>query len=144
MSIKGSVTEKNVALAFANESMTVNRYLIFSKLAVAEGLDRAAEVFAAIAEQEKRHAETLFAYFEGGTIELTLKLSAVPAGSTKDNLENSLAVEKAAWSVRYPEFAGVARAESFPAIAKAFESFAGDEKAHEKAFKGLLKGLSKP
>lgn len=142
-SIRGSATERNVALAFANESMTVNRYSIFSRLASSEGLKQAAEAFAAVSEQEKRHAEALFKFFEGGTIELTLHLPAVPAGTARANLENSLAVEKAAWSVRYPEFARTAREEGFPAIADAFESFAADERAHEEAFTALLKNLPK-
>ncbi len=136
------MTEKNVALAFANESMTVNRYLVFSGIAYKEGLNRAGGVFASISEQEKIHAATLFKFFEGGTVELDLKLPAVPPGSTKDNLENSIGVEKAAWSVRYPEFAKTAREEGYFAIAEAFEGFARDEKSHEEKFKALLKSLS--
>ncbi|MEN6463565.1 MAG: rubrerythrin family protein [Syntrophaceae bacterium] len=140
-SIRGSNTEKNVALAFANESMTVNRYSIFSRQAFKEGLNQAGEVFAAVSEEEKKHAETLFGFFEGGMVELNLKLPAVPAGPARDNINASISVENAAWSLRYPEFAGVARQEGFPAIAEAFESFARDEKAHEERFKTLLKSL---
>jgi rubrerythrin len=140
-SFKGSNTEKNVALAFANESMTVNRYLIFSRIAFEEGLNGAGEAYFDISEEEKRHAEALFRFFEGGAVELNLKLNAVPAGSTKENLEKSISVEKAAWSIRYPEFAMAAREEGYYAIAEAFEGFARDEKAHEEKFKGLLESL---
>ncbi len=142
-SIKGSATEKNVALAFANESMTVNRYLIFSGLAFKEGLSQAGEAFASVTEQEKKHAATLLGFFEGGTIELNLTLPTFPAGQTKDNLEKSLAGEKAAWNIRYPEFAKVAREEGYPEIAAAFESFARDEKTHEEIFNKLLKSISR-
>lgn len=131
-----------MAFAFANESMTVNRYLIFSRLAFQEGLSEAGEAFAALAEQEKRHAEVLFGFFEGGAVELQLTLPAIPAGPTRQNIENSLAGERAAWSARYPGFAATAREEGYPAVAEAFEAFARDEKAHEERFKRLLQGLS--
>lgn len=140
-SIKGSETEKNVALAFANESMTVNRYSIFAGIAFSEGLDRAGRVFAAISEEEKGHAGTLLGFFEGGVIELDLKMHAVPAGGTKVNIENAVAGENAAWSVRYPDFAGTARREGYAAVAEAFEKFTLDEKGHEAKLKALLKGL---
>lgn len=137
-SIKNSMTEKNVALAFANKSMTVSRYSSFSKIAFDEGLNQAGDTFSQFSEDEKRHAATLFKFFKGSTIELNLTLSMAPAGITSDNIANSIKVEKAAWEIRYPEFAKKAREEGFPEIAEAFENFARDEKSHESRLKILL------
>lgn len=129
--IKGSITERNIATAFANESMTVSRYSFFAGVAFKEGLKQAGDVFTEIIEDEKRHAATLFGLFEGGSVELDLVLPLVPAGVTSENVANSIKGESAAWNIRYPEFAKTARDEGFPEIAEVFENFAHDEKSHE-------------
>lgn len=133
--IKGSITERNVATAFANESMTVSRYSFFSKVAIREGMKSAANVFAEIMEDEKRHAATLFRFFEGTSVELNLTLPMIPAGNTSENIANSVKVENIAWNIRYPEFAKIAREEGFPEIEKVFENFARDERSHEDRLK---------
>jgi rubrerythrin len=140
-SIKGSVTERNVALAFANESMTVSRYSFFSKIALEEGLNQVGNAFSEIAEDEKRHAEILFRLFEGGSVELVLTLPMILSGNTSQNIANSIKVENAAWSTRYPEFAKIAGDEGFPEIAGHFEKFAKDEKSHENRLKILLNNV---
>lgn len=129
--IKGSVTERNVATAFANESMTVSRYSFFAKVAFREGLKSAGDVFAEVMEDEMRHAAALFRFFEGTSVELNLTLPMIPAGNTSENIANSAKVEHTAWNIRYPEFAKIAKEEGFPEIAKVFENFAHDEKSHE-------------
>ncbi|MFB3925939.1 MAG: rubrerythrin family protein [Syntrophales bacterium] len=141
--IKGSITEQNVALAFANESMTVSRYSFFSRIAYEEELNQAGDAFAEISEDEKRHAATLFKLFAGGTVELNLSIPLIPAGSTPDNIANSVKLENAAWNIRYPEFAKKAADEGFLEIAEAFKKFAHDEKRHEQRFKMLLSNLSR-
>ncbi|HPL64801.1 MAG TPA: rubrerythrin family protein [Syntrophales bacterium] len=138
--IRGSITERNVAAAFANESMTVSRYSFFSKIAFDEGLKPAGDVFAEIMEDEKRHAAALFRFFEGTSVELNLTLPMIPAGKTSENISNSIKVENTAWNIRYPEFAKIAREEGFPEIAKVFDNLANDEKLHE----GRLQKAGKP
>jgi len=140
--IKGSITERNVATAFANESMTVSRYSVFSRVAFKEGLELAGDVFAEIMEDEKRHASTLFRFFEGTFVELNLTLQMIPSGSTSENIANSVKVEHAAWNIRYPEFAKIAEEEGFPEISKVFDNFAHDEKLHEGRLKKAGKLLS--
>lgn len=129
--IRGSITERNIATAFANESMTVSRYSFFAKVAYEEGLKQAGDIFAEIMEDEKRHAETLFELFEGDSVELNVTLPMIPAGNTSENITNSVKVENTAWDIRYPEFAKIARKEGFPEIAKVFENITHDEKSHE-------------
>jgi rubrerythrin len=133
--IKDSITERNVATAFANESMTASRYSLFADIAFREGLKSAGDVFAEIMEDEKRHAATLFMFFEGTSMELKLALSMTPPRSTFENIANSVKVENTAWNIRYPEFAKIAREEGFPEIAEAFEKFAQEEKSHERKLK---------
>ena len=140
--IKGSITERNLATAFANESMTVCRYSFFAKVAFREGLKSAGDVFAEIMEDEKRHAATLFMFFEGTSVELNLTLPMIPAGNTSENIANSIKVENIAWSIRYPDFAKIAREEGFHEIAKVFENFAHDEEIHEGRLKKAGSSLS--
>jgi len=140
--VKGSITERNVATAFANESMTVSRYSFFANIAFREGLKSAGDVFAEIMEDEKRYAATLFRFFEGTSMELKLTISLIPPGSTFENIANSVKVENTAWHIRYPEFAKIAREEGFPEIAEVFENFARDEKSHEGRLKKARTSLT--
>jgi|GEM_PF-5601301 len=64
-SIRGSNTEKNVALAFANESMTVNRYSIFSRHAFKEGLNQAGEVFCSCLGRRKKTCRNPVRFLRG-------------------------------------------------------------------------------
>ena len=52
-SIKGTKTEKNLMIAFASESMAVNRYLYFAKVAKEEELAGIADIFTKISREEK-------------------------------------------------------------------------------------------
>ena len=137
-SLKGTRTEKNLMIAFASESMAVNRYTYFAEAASQEDREQIASAFRETAEDERAHARVFSRLFEGGVVEIKTAFPAVVVGKTKDNLEASIAGEKATWNQRYPDFAGIALEEGFPQIAETFESIGRVEKRHEERFRRYI------
>lgn len=140
-SVKGTQTEKNLLKAFAGESQARNRYTYFSGQARKDGFVQIADIFAETADQEKEHAKRFFGFLEGGMVEIT---AAFPAGMIGTTLENLLAAaegEHEEHSMLYPEFARVARAEGFEAIAMVFEKVSVAEKQHEKRYRDLAANI---
>lgn len=137
-SVKGTKTEQNLLKSFAGESQARNRYTFFASVAKKEGYEQIAGVFMETAEQEKEHAKRFFKFLEGGMVEITSTYPAGVIGTTEQNLEAAAAGENEEWVELYPEFADVADAEGFPAIAKVFREIAKVEAEHEKRYRTLL------
>lgn len=137
-SVKGTKTEQNLLKSFAGESQARNRYTFFASVAKKEGYEQIAGVFMETAEQEKEHAKRFFKFLEGGMVEITSTYPAGIIGTTEQNLEAAAAGENEEWVELYPEFADVADAEGFPAIAKVFREIAKVEAEHEKRYRKLL------
>ncbi|NQV51001.1 MAG: rubrerythrin family protein [Candidatus Marinimicrobia bacterium] len=140
-SIIGTQTEKNLLIAFAGESQARNRYTYFASAAKSEGLVQISQIFEETANQEKEHAKRFFKFLEGGDLELTATFPAGKIGTTLENLKAAAAGEEYEWTIMYPEFAKIARAEGFKAVAIAFETISIAEKQHEKRYKDLAKNL---
>jgi rubrerythrin len=140
-SIKGSQTEKNLLKAFAGESQARNRYTYFAGQARKDGLVQIAAIFEETANQEKEHAKRFFAFLEGGDLEITACYPAGKVGTTAENLAAAAGGEHEEWTLLYPEFAKIARAEGFPAVAAVFEKISIAEKHHEERYRALLKNV---
>jgi rubrerythrin len=139
--LKGTRTEKNVLLSFVGESQARNRYTYFASAAKKEGYEQIAAAFLETADQEKEHAKRFFQFLEGGEVEVS---GAFPAGTiadTKTNLAAAAAGEKHENTKMYPEFAGIAKEEGFPAIAAVFGFIGVAEKGHEMRYRALLKNI---
>lgn len=142
-SIKGTRTEKNLMAAFAGESQTFNRYSYFAESARKEGYEQIANIFLETANNERAHARTFHQYLEGGGVEITATYPSGPAADTEKNLEAAIASENASWTLRYEDFARIAREENCADIASVFEGIAVAEKFHETRFEKLLENLRK-
>jgi rubrerythrin len=141
-SIIGSQTEKNLLASFAGESQARNRYTYFASFARKEGYEQIANIFNETAENEKEHAQVFFNYLEGGDAEIT---ATYPAGIVKDtqaNLEAAAAGEKLEWTKLYQDFAGVARKEGFPEVARSYDQIAKVEKFHESRYRKLIANMA--
>lgn len=137
-SIKGTQTEKNLLKSFAGESQARMRYTFFASTAKKEGYEQIAAIFLETADQEKEHAKRFFKFLEGGPVEITETFPAGIIGTTAENLAAAAEGENEEWTKAYPEFADVADAEGFPAIAAAFRAIATVEAEHEKRYRTLL------
>lgn len=137
-SVKGTKTEQNLLKSFAGESQARSRYTFFASVAKKEGYEQIAGVFMETAEQEKEHAKRFFKFLEGGMVEITASYPAGVISTTAENLAAAAAGENEEWSDLYPEFADVADAEGFPAIAKVFREIAKVEAEHEIRYRTLL------
>ena len=138
-SIKGTKTEQNLLKSFAGESQARTRYTFFASVAKKEGFEQIAGVFLETAEQEKEHAKRFFKFLEGGMVEITASFPAGKIGTTEENLTAAAAGENEEWVDLYPEFAKVAEAEGFPAIAAVWRFIASVEAEHERRYRELLK-----
>lgn len=140
-SVKGTQTEKNLLKAFAGESQARNRYTYFSGQARKDGFVQIADIFAETADQEKEHAKRFFGFLEGGIVEITASFPAGKIGTTLENLLAAADGEHEEHTMLYPEFARVARAEGFEAVAMVFEKVSVAEKQHEKRYRDLAANI---
>lgn len=139
--LKGTQTEKNLAIAFAGESQARNRYTFFASVAKKEGFEQISANFSETAEQEKEHAKKFFKYLEGGVVEITASYPAGVIGKTIDNLMAAANGEREEWSKDYPHFADIAEQEGFPKIAETFRKIATVEQMHEERYKNFIKNI---
>jgi rubrerythrin len=140
-SIKGTQTEKNLAISFAGESQARNRYTYFAGIARKEGLVQVSTIFEETANQEKEHAKRFFKFLEGGELEITETVAAGKIGTTLENLIAAAEGEEHEWEEMYPGFAKVAREEGFEEIAAAFDAISVAEKQHGKRYRDLAQNL---
>jgi len=140
-SIKGTQTEKNLAISFAGESQARNRYTYYAGVARKEGLVQISTIFEETANQEKEHAKRFFKFLEGGELEITETVAAGKIGTTLENLIAAAEGEEHEWEEMYPGFAKVAREEGFVEIAAAFDAISVAEKQHGKRYRDLAQNL---
>jgi len=91
-------TQDLLQLAFAGESQTNRRYLAFAAKADQEGYPQVARLFRGAAASETVHAHNYLRALKG-------------VRSTRENLQEALSVETAAYKERYPEMIKVAKEE---------------------------------
>jgi rubrerythrin len=139
--LAGTRTEKNLAAAFAGESMARNRYTFFASAAKKEGFESISAIFLETAENEKEHAKTFLKFLAGGsaTVQIQLAVPSFTIGKTIDNLKFAANGEHEERATAYPGFATVAQQEGFPAVAEAFKAIALVEAAHERRFTVLIR-----
>ncbi|MFH1414025.1 MAG: rubrerythrin [Candidatus Omnitrophota bacterium] len=140
--VKGTKTEKNLLASFAGESQARNRYTYFASAAKKEGYEQIANIFTETAENEKEHAKVFFKYLEGGDAEITATYPAGMIKNTKANLEEAAAGENLEWTTLYQDFAGTAKSEGFPEIARSFEQIAKVERFHESRYRKLINNIA--
>ena len=126
--LKGTKTEQNLLYAFAGESQARNKYTYFASAARKEGYEQIAAIFEQTANNEKEHAKLWFKALNG-------------IGDTMANLEAAAAGEHEEWTEMYKNFADVAEAEGFDALARNFRRVAEIEKRHEERYRALLKNV---
>jgi rubrerythrin len=139
--LRGSRTEKNILTAFAGESQARNRYTYFASQAKKEGYVQISAIFEETANQEKEHAKRLFKLLPGGEVEVQARFPAGVIGSTLENLQEAAAGEKYENTTMYPQFAEIARKESFPEIAAIFEAIGKAEIHHEQRYLKLIDNI---
>ena len=141
MSLKGTLTEKNLLKSFAGESQASNRYDYWAKIAKKEGFEQIAEIFTETASDERQHAKQFFKYLEGGMVDITAAYPAGVLGTTEENLLAAAHGEHEEWAELYPSFAKVAREEGLDKVAATFDAISQAEKAHEDRFKRLYENV---
>jgi rubrerythrin len=138
---KGSRTEKNMLTAFAGESQARNRYTYFAARARDDGYIQIADIFEETANHEKEHAKRFFKFLNGGELEIRWSFPAGVIGSTYDNLLAAAEGEHYENTEMYPEFARIAREESFDRIAETLEAIIIAERQHEKRYRDLAANI---
>lgn len=124
-----SVTDKNLAAAFAGESQANRKYLAFAKKADSEGHTQAAKLFRAAAEAETLHAH---AHFKA--------MGAIK--STAENLQAAVEGETYEFESMYPDFIKVAQEENNTAAVRTFTLANEAEKVHAELYKKALANIN--
>ncbi len=139
--IARSQTAKNLMVAFTGESIAINRYTYYAKVAKKEGYEQISAIFQETAEHEKSHAKTFYRFLEGQAIELNSQFPETTLGSTIENLTASISGENEEWTNIYPGFERIAREEGYKSIATKFKLITRIEKFHEERFKKILENI---
>ena len=126
--LKGSKTEKNLAMAFAGESQARNKYTYFASVARREGYEKIAKIFLETADNEKEHAKLEFQALSG-------------IGDTVANLQAAAGGEDEEAASMYPQMAKDARAEGFEDIAMTLERIGQIEAHHRDRYRAMLKAV---
>ena len=86
-SIKGTQTEKNLAISYMNEAQAYARYTFYAQQADKENYFPIGEIFRDTASNELRHGKIFLKMLEGGTVDIALTPDAGVTGDTATNLE---------------------------------------------------------
>lgn len=132
MTLKTSLTHKNLESAFAGESMAHIKYLHFARIARSHGDEEVAKVFEETAKQEVQHAL--------GHAELLFAPSAL---STADVLRFAIEGETHEYTEMYPTFRREAQAEGEAAAVKEIDGQIEESKEHAAAFAAVLEKARK-
>lgn len=139
-SIENSITEKNLQIAFINESQARNKYTFFASTAKKEGFEQIANIFISTANNEKEHAEIFYKYLEGRDVKVDFTFSS-GWGNTLKNLKLAASGEHFEWSELYKRFAKVAKEEGFDEISQSFLCVSEVEKHHDNRYSSLIKNI---
>lgn len=137
-SIKGTRTEKNLCIAYMNETQSYARYTYYAQQADKEEYFPIGQIFRETADNELHHAKVFFKFLEGGKLPVTLDVDSGVIGDTATNLEISIGEEEVGGVEAYIEAAKVAEEEGFSEIAERFRSIAEVESHHAHRFHTLL------
>ena len=138
--IEDSITEKNLQIAFVNESQARNKYTFFASAAKKEGFNQISDIFISTANNEKEHAELFYKYLSGRDVKIDFVFSS-GIGDTLHNLKHAANGEHFEWSQLYKRFSKVAKEEGFDEIADTFEKVSQVEKYHDERFCKLIKNI---
>jgi len=130
MELKGSKTEEILSKALTLELYQDFKYRCFGEVARQTNLPQIAEMFEAIAGNEREHARREFEFLGG-------------AGDVAENLQHAAYSEHELVANFYPKAAETADAEGFKEIADFFRRVIPVEKRHEDNFIELQVGLGK-
>lgn len=125
-----SLSEKNLAAAFAGESQANRKYSAFASQADHEGYPQIARLFRATAEAEAIHAQSHLKAMGG-------------IKPTADNLKAAIAGETYEYNDMYPPFIKEAEAENNAAAVRSFKLANAAEKVHAELYQEALANLEK-
>ena len=134
--LKGSRTEKNLAISFAGECMARNRYTYFAKKARKQGYMQIASIFEETADNELEHAKMFLKLMkeegaENGNVNVQIEIPVAVIGDTLENLRQAAKGENEEHTIGYPHMAAIAEQEGFTEIANTFRKIAEVEREHE-------------
>lgn len=137
--IKGTRTEKNLAIAYMAESSAYTRYTFYAAQAEKENYFPIQKVFEETAANEMRHAKVYFKFLQGGSFPIEIGVDAGVIGTTAENLATAAKEEEFEGVKLYTDAAAVAEEEGFTDIAEHFRAIATIEERHRRRFLHYLK-----
>lgn len=137
--IKGTRTEKNLAIAYMAESAAYSRYTFYAGQAEKENYFPIQKVFEKTAANELRHAKIYFKYLQGGSFPIQIGVDAGVISTTAENLATAAREEEFEGVKLYTDAAAVAEEEGFDDIASHFRAIATIEEHHRRRFLHYLK-----
>lgn len=147
MNLNGTRTLINLARSFAGESQARTRYHFYAAAMRKEGHESLYRRITAIENNELAHAK-VFMNFITDNSDFGYKNIEIDAGypyklgTLQINLESAAEGENDEATIVYPQFAAIAREESFPEIAAVYDLIAKVESEHNKVFTEMAARLT--
>ena len=139
--LKESLTAKNLILALAIETQTIQKYSWFAKQAKKDGFEQMAAIFLEVAEQKKSHTKTIFRFLEGISVEINYAFEVPPIGITIDNLRQASLSEHNEADELFAQFEKTAWDEGFKQIATKIKLFRQIKIYYEQRFNILADNI---
>lgn len=142
-SLKGTQTEKNLAMAYMAESGAVTRYTFYGQQCKKDLYIQYANIFAETADNELHHAKIFLRFLqEGGSTGVPVGVDSGILTDTVANLQTAASEEQHEGVELYTAAAKTAREEGFPEIAARFAAIATIEAHHEARFKKMSERIA--
>lgn len=140
--LKGSLTEKNLARAFFSESANIRKYEIFSKQAKREGFEQIAAIFLEVAEQKRSHTKTMYKFLEGSSLDIMIPFTNKGIGPTLEGLREAAITELDESRSVFEEYERIAWEEGFKRIATKFKLFRRIKQFYSERFYALADNIA--
>ncbi|MDO4630292.1 MAG: ferritin family protein [Planctomycetia bacterium] len=138
MDIRGTLTEKNLVLAYVVKSENSCRCQLYAAQAVTEGDSAAVELFNEMAREDAECARSFLAFCQGGKVTISMTLRVMDVQKTSENLRSAANSARELWAEWYPKFAEEARSEGLDELANHFQAAAFSGRQQELKFMQML------
>ncbi|HPF63259.1 ferritin family protein [Lentimicrobium sp.] len=140
--LRGSLTEKNLARAFLSESANIRKCEIFSKQAKREGFEQIAAIFLEVAEQKRSHTKTMYKFLEGSSLDIMIPFTNKGIGPTLECLREAALSELEESQNVFEEYERIAWEEGFKQIATKFKLFRRIKQFYSERFYTLADNIA--
>lgn len=136
-----AIIQQHLLELLAKETIAIQKYIWYAKVAKKEGYEQIAFIFIETAEQKKSHTKTLFRLIEGEVLNLEATFKLGKLGSTLDNLNSAFQEEADMADQLYSEYEDFAWQHNEKKVATKLKLFRKIKSFYAERFKRLANNI---